>query len=364
MDGRLIDGYPVATDETDSVNDDTLNLDKKGQCISVQKYSSTDKEKKLELFLKNAFRFLANKERILTDSRVFLCPIPVQSGMTISGTSGFMNPTLGVYLQWWDACSGALRTDENGRRSLVFKLSGSNLSGVNKSGEVFEDGSVGYDCLRPFKSYWYPFVKINNAYTEAKNKYQAYTLEQVTEILEREEMGDMAYAHTINERFHTAEIKTLNERVNYLNAQNKALEERYQNAMLRWKEDRIVKYYNEYVALEMRVESEISLLSEQKRELRAACGFVGKNMRSKFDAYVSRLQMASYIVTEDFVYPVDKHGREYGFGWSLLTTPERVLGKEACQCSRTPEESYQRMMDHLSQLLPFASEKQITKLIK
>ena len=264
LDGRLIDGYPVATDETDSVNDDTLNLDKKGQCISVQKYSSTDKEKKLELFLKNAFRFLANKERILTDSRVFLCPIPVQSGMTISGTSGFMNPTLGVYLQWWDACSGALRTDENGRRSLVFKLSGSNLSGVNKSGEVFEDGSVGYDCLRPFKSYWYPFVKINNAYTEAKNKYQAYTLEQVTEILEREEMGDMAYAHTINERFHTAEIKTLNERVNYLNAQNKALEERYQNAMLRWKEDRIVKYYNEYVALE------ISLLSEQKRELRAA----------------------------------------------------------------------------------------------
>ena len=83
-------------------------------------------------------------------------------------------------------------------------------------------------------------------------------------------MGDMAYAHTINERFHAAEIKALNERVTYLNAQNKALEERYQNAMLRWKEDRIVKYYNEYVALEMRVESEISLLTEQKRELRAA----------------------------------------------------------------------------------------------
>ena len=267
LDGRLIDGYPVATEETDSVNDDTLNIDKKGQCISAQKTSPCDSDKDLELFLKNAFRFLANKERILTDSRMFLCPIPVQSGMSISGTSGFMNPTLGVYLQWWDACSGALRTDENGRRSLVFKLSGSNLSGVNKSGE---DGSVGYDCLRPFKSYWYPFVKINNAYTEAKKKYQAYTLEQVTEILEREEMGDIAYAHAINERFHAAEIMALNERVNYLNEQNKALEERYQNAMLRWKEDRIVKYYNDYVALEMRVETEISLLTEQKRELKAA----------------------------------------------------------------------------------------------
>ena len=270
LDGRLIDGYPVATDETDSVNDDRLNLDRKGQCISARKTAPCDNDIDLELFLKNAFRFLANKERILNDSRMFLCQIPVQSGMSISGTSGFMNPTLGVYLQWWDACSGALRTDGNGRRSLVFKLSGSNLSGVNKSSEVFEDGSVGYDCLRPFKSYWYPFVKINNAYTEAKKKYQAYTLKQVTEILEHEEMGDMAYAHTINERFHAAEIKALNERVTYLNAQNKALEERYQNAMLRWKEDRIVKYYNEYVALEMRVESEISLLTEQKRELRAA----------------------------------------------------------------------------------------------
>jgi hypothetical protein len=100
------------------------------------------------------------------------------------------------------------------------------------------------------------------------------------------------------------------------------------------------------------------------RELRAACGFTGPKMRSKFDAYVSRLQMATYIVTEDFVYPTDKHGREYGFGWSLLTTPEELFGSEVCQCPRTPEESYQRMYDHLSRLLPPATEKQLKKLLK
>ena len=48
------------------------------------------------------------------------------------------------------------------------------------------------------------------------------------------------------------------------------------------------------------------------RELRAACGFDGPKMRSKFDGYVTRLQMACRIITEDFVYPTDKHGREYG----------------------------------------------------
>ena len=52
------------------------------------------------------------------------------------------------------------------------------------------------------------------------------------------------------------------------------------------------------------------------RELRTACGFTGKGMRSKFDGYVTRLQMQTYIVTEDFVYPHDRHGREYGWGWS------------------------------------------------
>ena len=99
------------------------------------------------------------------------------------------------------------------------------------------------------------------------------------------------------------------------------------------------------------------------RELRAACGFDGPKMRSRFDAFVTRLQMGCYIVTEDFVYPHDKHGREYGWGWSLLTTPERLLGREACRCLRTPEESQQRMVAHLQRLLPDASEKQIRKML-
>lgn len=99
------------------------------------------------------------------------------------------------------------------------------------------------------------------------------------------------------------------------------------------------------------------------RDLRAACGFNGKGMRSKFDGYVTRLQMATYIVTEDFVYPHNKHNRIYGWGLSLLTTPEQLYGKAATTCSRTPQESYQRIFSHLRQLLPEASDKQLTTLI-
>ena len=100
------------------------------------------------------------------------------------------------------------------------------------------------------------------------------------------------------------------------------------------------------------------------RELRAACGFTGPKMRSRFDGYVTRLQMGCHIVTEDFVYPRDKHGKEYGWGWSLLTTPEQLYGREACQCERTPEESFQRLLAHFKKILPQAREEQLLKLIK
>jgi hypothetical protein len=99
------------------------------------------------------------------------------------------------------------------------------------------------------------------------------------------------------------------------------------------------------------------------RDLRNACGFTGAKMRSRFDSYVTRLQMACRVVTEDFVYPRDKHGRQYGWGWALLNTPEHLFGIEACQCDRTPEESFARIMDHLRSLLPNASEKQLTKMV-
>ena len=100
------------------------------------------------------------------------------------------------------------------------------------------------------------------------------------------------------------------------------------------------------------------------RELRAACGFTGPKMRSRFDGYITRLQMACRIVTEDFVYPLDKHNHEYGWGWALLTIPENLLGKEACRCPRTPQESFERIFAHFNTMLPQATEKQIMKLLQ
>ena len=99
------------------------------------------------------------------------------------------------------------------------------------------------------------------------------------------------------------------------------------------------------------------------RDLRMACGFDGPKMRGRFDGYVTKLQSACRIVTEDFVYPRDKHDRPYGWGWALLSTPESLLGHDACLCSRSPEESRQRIETHLRSLLPHATDKQLAKII-
>lgn len=100
------------------------------------------------------------------------------------------------------------------------------------------------------------------------------------------------------------------------------------------------------------------------RKLRTSCGFTGPKMRSRFDAYITRLQMAGYIVTEDFVYPRDRHGREYGWGWSLLTTPEVLFGREACHPDRTPQESRERLLGQLRKVLPQESERTLEALLK
>lgn len=100
------------------------------------------------------------------------------------------------------------------------------------------------------------------------------------------------------------------------------------------------------------------------RQLRAACGFTGPNMRGKFDSYITRLEMGCYIVTEDFIYPTDRHGREYGWGWSLLTTPEALFGREACHPGCTPQESRERLLCQLRKILPDVSARQLDSLLK
>ena len=268
LDGRVVECYPRENLSTDNL---TVTVEH-AQRSTEKNPTKTEKDREAdkERFIKNAFFFLAHKERILTDSRMFLCPIPIQSGMSISGTSGFENPTLGIYLQWWETCAGAMFTDKKGRRGLLFKLSGSSLSGHNICGVLHEDGTTKNVELRPFKDYRESFIHINNSYRSAKQKYQAYSLRQVLDILDHEEMGDRDYAHSINEQIQSCEISALKELLHNLRIRNEELERHNKELEKALFDERVLHFYDRYKDLEIRISSEVEQLLQQKRDLKMA----------------------------------------------------------------------------------------------
>lgn len=177
-DGSMLDCYP-------------RNIDDNKNEIDCQ--NKRDNQEKEDQFVYNAFYLLAHKDRILSDSRMFLCPIPIRNGMAYTGSWGYDSPTLGVYIEWWEEVKTTTITDKKGRRSLVFHLAGSPLSGGNHCAAVREDGKIKFVSLACFSKHWVPFVKNNVRYDDAKQRYQAYTLEEVLDILDKEDESNALY---------------------------------------------------------------------------------------------------------------------------------------------------------------------------
>ncbi len=275
-DGRMLDCYPLAAQAPDKIDEDHLELDKTGQYLNVGTIKpqpvppkSEEAEEQEQLFIKNAFYLLAHKERIMSDSRMFLCRIPIQSGLAYTGISGFRNPTLGIYLEWWSIVEEAMRTDSTGRKSLVYRLAGSPLSGINKCAAVREDGETEIVYLSSFYAHSGPFTRINNRYAEAKQLYQAYTLQEVLDILNQEEDNNIDYAHTIEMQYMTHEIEVSNMRIEQIKEERDMWYNKYTDTLIRYNEDKIRKFYAEYETLKTSATMEIEQLKEQKRDLKA-----------------------------------------------------------------------------------------------
>lgn len=192
LDGRELACFPLAVEEQGKVEENKIDFDTTGRYLTIGNAPRRKKEEvpaevsaSQKLFIENALFILDNRKRILADSRMFLCPIAIENGLAYTGTSGFRSPTLGVYLEWWNACEGTLRVDDDGVRSLVYHIAGSPLSGTNRCTAIREDGTSEKVSLQPFSKYWLPFTKINKRYDIAKARYQAYDLQEVLALLGR-----------------------------------------------------------------------------------------------------------------------------------------------------------------------------------
>lgn len=191
IDGTRIEAFPKAV-QPYLIKGDKLALDTTGEYLQIGRKKrmpkrSTERDtmaqQRGELLCRNLHRLIAKSDTILSDSRMFLAPVPIQNGLAYFGTSGFHNPTLGVYIEWWKHNKCAWVKDELGELQPLVYIAGSPLSGANKCAYIDAEGESYGVSVTKFAPVWQSFVNVNTRYTEAKQRYEAYTVEEVIEKL-------------------------------------------------------------------------------------------------------------------------------------------------------------------------------------
>lgn len=174
-------------EEATDIPSSELSIDKSGEYLSscgirVKQTKQLSPYECAKPMLDNIALILDNAERILSDSRMFLAPLQIQNGFAYTGISGFLRPTLGVYVEWWKEYYKESH-DKDG--NPIWFISGSPLSGCHACSSVLKDGSKTKKCdlQTTLLAVGHSFATVNNRYNEAKAKCCAYTFDQVIEIL-------------------------------------------------------------------------------------------------------------------------------------------------------------------------------------
>lgn len=104
------------------------------------------------------------------------------------------------------------------------------------------------------------------------------------------------------------------------------------------------------------------IISKKLKEL----GNYKKGGEKGFDTVMNRLQAQCYVTISDFVYMKNKRGEPYGWGVAEYSTPETFMGSgfKSKVYQRSPEESYERILNHFRELFPNTDIKHIKKFIR
>ena len=277
QDGRIIQGYPIQQDAVIEEAKRFPALDTTSEYFNIKrktvKPKPTDGEGSnlQKLFTDNAFLILANRERILNDSRMLLTPVTVKNGLAYTGA--FSTATLGVYIEWWCNCPYSVLFDEDAM-SLIWYLSGSPLSGGNLCSMVTEDGKTETVKVHFFRKLWPKFIDILADYHDAKELYQAYTLPETIDILKRETTREF-YTESIKEFHYQAKVKLLNAELrdweeNYESLRGKCdkYEKEWHFALYQLKKDEIVAFHKEYNLRKENFQNRKEELAKENQELK------------------------------------------------------------------------------------------------
>ena len=100
--------------------------------------------------------------------------------------------------------------------------------------------------------------------------------------------------------------------------------------------------------------------------LRSLTG-VERGKASRFEAAMTRLQMMTYMVPCDFLFPRNAQGeKKYSYGVTVFDLSERWLGEDSVrgEYKTDPRDSLQAIIEHLREVLREVNKTDILKLIR
>ncbi len=208
LSGQELDCW-LKTTPTERINNE-FSLDTTGEYLPFKKKPLTlnerlaERKRNHQFFTLHISLFIESLDKILSDSRLFLAPVPVQNGMAYTGTGGFRNPVLGVYAQWWRDFRDS--SYDNKERPIWY-ISGSPLSGAHACSSVDEKGQqISKPTLKgSFGNTWHTFMNINKDCDEAKQHFLGFTLTEVIDILKDETTTENVFARYVEQGLCQAE---------------------------------------------------------------------------------------------------------------------------------------------------------------
>ena len=99
-------------------------------------------------------------------------------------------------------------------------------------------------------------------------------------------------------------------------------------------------------------------------QVRQLAGF-GKDGEKNFEGTITQLQMETYLVIRDFRCRLNRQGRPYGWPIAVYTAPESLWGYDVVTAAygEPPETSHERICQHMEEIWPLASARQLRRVL-
>lgn len=213
-----------------------------------------------DCFLQNAFFFLENAERILSDTRMSNARVFVSNGLAYMGA--FPTANLGTYIDWWkNSGLEEILHDEEGRKALTWSVSGSPLSGMNSCMCVYPDGTTAKVSHGSFCRKWKTFSEAVKRHRSDEDIVDSFTIEEVAEILERDAVTEEQILRVRLTVQQGANLR-LRHYLNRLFANYQDIMFRYDSITLKYHEEELSSFRKEYIRKTSETAKELQAIGE------------------------------------------------------------------------------------------------------